>query len=262
MAERLAHVRVIGMPMALYRKTAEHHDGVRRELSLMQWSDSDPPARLFTLNDELEQRFSDFTERPLQEIQDALDAGVDTLDLEYDLPADAADGSARLGEILDEVDSFCSAGEHLITLATPLDALEFRRWFLGEFIDQIAGRDPVPWPEYAARVGLDASATDTPLEQPASHGADERVLHVTGELDMATAPGLRDDLNRALQAGATRLRLDLTDVTFVDSVGMSVIVAAHHRCNELGGHLAVRVPPNIRRTMTVMALDQVLDIQD
>jgi anti-anti-sigma factor len=246
--------------MDLYRKTAEHQDGLRRELALMHWSDTDPPAQLFALSDELDERFSGFTERPQQEIQDALGSDVGRIDLTFDLPPDAAEGSRRLGQILDEVDALCSAGEHLITLATPPDAVLFRRWFLGEFIDQIAGKDPVPWTEYAARAGLDSGGV-TPDNTAGTDGS-ERLLRVDGELDMATAPGLRDEVNRILQDGVVRIRLDLSEVTFVDSVGMSVIVASHHRCNELGGHLVVKVPPKVRRTMTIMALDQVLDIED
>ena len=50
-----------------------------------------------------------------------------------------ATASQHLGAIFDEADAYCRSGEHLLSLATPPDALRFRRWFLGQMVDQIAG---------------------------------------------------------------------------------------------------------------------------
>jgi hypothetical protein len=52
--------------------------------------------------------------------------------------------------MLDEVDEFCRQGKHLLTLATPPELVAYRRWYLGEFIAQLAGRPATPWPDYAA----------------------------------------------------------------------------------------------------------------
>jgi hypothetical protein len=67
----------------------------------------------------------------------------------YQVPAAASEASLRLQEILDEADAYCLAGTHLLTLATPPDLTRFRRWFLEEFINQLAGAAPVPYPDYA-----------------------------------------------------------------------------------------------------------------
>ena len=50
-----------------------------------------------------------------------------------------------LGAIFDEADDYCRAGEHLLSLATPPEALAFRKWFINEFVAQIGGSAPVPW---------------------------------------------------------------------------------------------------------------------
>jgi hypothetical protein len=61
------------------------------------------------------------------------------------VPASAGSAATALGEMLDEADEFCRAGD-LLTLAAPDDSVEFRRWYLGEIVGQLAGRAPTPWP--------------------------------------------------------------------------------------------------------------------
>ncbi len=54
--------------------------------------------------------------------------------------------------MLDEADAYCRQGSHLLTLQTPPDQRAFRTWFLAEFLSQLAGGPPTPWPEYTAGV--------------------------------------------------------------------------------------------------------------
>ncbi len=62
------------------------------------------------------------------------------------MPPQIADAVRHLGAVFDEADAYCREGEHLLTLATPPDALAYRHWVLEEFIAQIEdGRAPVPW---------------------------------------------------------------------------------------------------------------------
>ena len=68
-------------------------------------------------------------------------------------------------------------------------------------------------------------------------------LTVSGELDMATAPELRERLGAALDSGVTRIVVDLRDVTFVDSVGLAAVLHARSRLLA-GGRLALVVAPD------------------
>jgi anti-sigma B factor antagonist len=65
------------------------------------------------------------------------------------------------------------------------------------------------------------------------------VVVVHGEVDLATAPQLRDAALRALAVGAGNLHLDLTGVTFMDSAGLHVLLATRRRARLTGGHLAL-----------------------
>ena len=60
------------------------------------------------------------------------------------------------------------------------------------------------------------------------------VLAVRGELDMATVPGLRVQLNGALERGVKRMVVDLTDVTFVDSVSLAALLTTARKIGNDG----------------------------
>jgi anti-sigma B factor antagonist len=74
------------------------------------------------------------------------------------------------------------------------------------------------------------------------NAAEETVIFVTGDLDFHSAPELRKQILAALNDGASRLVLDLGDMEFVDSSGLSVMIAGFKRCKERGGELTLRSP--------------------
>jgi anti-anti-sigma factor len=91
------------------------------------------------------------------------------------------------------------------------------------------------------------------------HG-DAVVLRVAGELDLLTTPTLSEACTQELRKRPLVLVIDLTGVTFLASVGMSAIVAAH----EEGGDITrVRVVGGTRDTMRpirVTGLDNLLSV--
>lgn len=81
-----------------------------------------------------------------------------------------------------------------------------------------------------------------------SKGSDPRRLSLVGELDASTVPALADALAaRHEQPGD--LYLDLSELRFVDSVGLSALIAAARRLGD-GGNL-VLVSPNDRVLRTL-----------
>jgi anti-sigma B factor antagonist len=55
------------------------------------------------------------------------------------------------------------------------------------------------------------------------------VITVGGEIDIDTAPALREVVTEVTDAGADRLVFDLSDVGFVDSIGLGVFVLARKK---------------------------------
>lgn len=85
-------------------------------------------------------------------------------------------------------------------------------------------------------------------------------IALRGELDMATAPILDDQLLVSHRDGARAILLDLRDVTFIDSSGLHALVRAFRR-SEQDGHrlLLVGASPNTRRLCEMTGTQFLLD---
>ena len=87
------------------------------------------------------------------------------------------------------------------------------------------------------------------------------VLTVGGELDIATAPELRTRLNAAVDAGTSRLVIDLRPLSFLDSVAMATLLQARRRLGE-SGRMAVVVAADsyVRLIFEVAGMPQCVDV--
>jgi anti-anti-sigma factor len=269
----LVRVVLLDLPVAVHARAAAHQDALQREFDLVRRSSGpqDVPAQLLALVDELEVRYGGLNDRPTDELAAAIAGGAAAVDLTYEVPPDAADASLRLGDLLDEADAYCREGVALMTLATPLESLLYRRWLLGQFVAQIRGTAPTPWPAWLAAQEPAAGASAPPASaRPApegtaaaggeASGGDVPVVAPAGELDAQQAPQVRDDLQRLRHQGAVRVTLDLSGVTFIDSFGISVILAAHARFAEEGARLDVVVPAILQPTFDLAGLGPVLHL--
>jgi anti-sigma B factor antagonist len=89
------------------------------------------------------------------------------------------------------------------------------------------------------------------------------VVAVIGEIDVATAPQLRECLHGVIARGHSSVVLDLLAVTFLDSTALGVLVGALKRCRELGGELHVVVTdPRIKKIFEITGLNKVFPIVD
>ncbi|MEV4753567.1 STAS domain-containing protein [Micromonospora sp. NPDC049559] len=88
---------------------------------------------------------------------------------------------------------------------------------------------------------------------------DAVVVSVAGELDMATAPQLQDQITDLLDKGRAKLIFDLAEVSFCDSTGLSVFVRAKNSCDEAGGEVRLAAPQRgVLRILEVSGLVEVL----
>ncbi len=81
------------------------------------------------------------------------------------------------------------------------------------------------------------------------------VLQVTGEVDVYTAPMLRERIRELAAKGTAHLIADLGQVDFLDSSGLGVLVGGLKRLREDGGSLALVIKtPRILRVFEITGL--------
>ena len=87
------------------------------------------------------------------------------------------------------------------------------------------------------------------------------VVSVRGEIHLATAPEFSERLNDVIAEGRTAVVVDLTEVGFIDSTGLSVLLNALRRITRAGGSLTlVCTNPTVLRLFEITRLDSTFDI--
>lgn len=87
------------------------------------------------------------------------------------------------------------------------------------------------------------------------------VVRVHGDIDLASAPRLREHLVRAVTDGHHHVILDFDDVHFIDSTGLGVVIGMLRRTRSLGGDLRlVSTREMLARVFEITGLDRALTI--
>ena len=88
-----------------------------------------------------------------------------------------------------------------------------------------------------------------------------QVVRAQGELDLYAAPEFKRRLADTIEAGKTRIVVDLTEAAFMDSTALGVLIGALKRLRVRDGALAVASEqPTILRILGITGMDQVLDL--
>jgi anti-sigma B factor antagonist len=102
------------------------------------------------------------------------------------------------------------------------------------------------------QVDLSISRTD--------HG-ERTVMRLAGEIDVYTAPLVREKLDEQIRKGRNDLVLDLTDVSFLDSTGLGVLVGRLKHARTTGGSLCLfGADDRVLRVFSITGLDKVFEI--
>jgi anti-sigma B factor antagonist len=85
---------------------------------------------------------------------------------------------------------------------------------------------------------------------------------VSGEIDLFTAPELKAAIADAVDGGSTRIVVDLTQTTFLDSTALGVLIGAVKRLRSSEGALSiVNTDATIAKTFEITGLDQIFTIR-
>ena len=268
-------LELLNFPLALFQRAREHAAGVQRELDVLRVEDADVvrvPRRIDDVVADLDTRFTGY--RSTMDALDGLvDEGADHADVRIPVVGDAEERAAavqELAELLDEIDAYCEAGDELLTVVTPPELRDFRAWLFSEVIGQLRGATPSPWVpgrvdgRVEGRVDGRTDGTNAVPATPAMtpRGDDEPiVVRLQGSLDLGEAARVREQLQSAFTAQDMDVVADLTEVDFVDSVILSVLITAHKRFVAEGRHISFLVSPDLRRLFELTGLLRVLDVR-
>lgn len=87
------------------------------------------------------------------------------------------------------------------------------------------------------------------------------IVTISGELDIARVPGLREQLLGVLRPRACRIVVDLAEVTFCDASGLAVLIGVGRRAWLLGGVLRLAAPaPPVAAVLRLTGLDLQFEI--
>ena len=168
-------VRVVGVPVALRRRSAEHLADLVRELQLVNVDrrsgrPTDLPAVLLQIASELPKAYARLSvECAMHAGDDGADGGLDTrrglhatesdvIDVALVLRPSLAPTARRLLELLEDAHELCRVGRHVLTAPAAADVVALRRWWLLEVAEQLEqGRAPRAFATSGAPVACDSA---------------------------------------------------------------------------------------------------------
>ena len=96
-----------------------------------------------------------------------------------------------------------------------------------------------------------------------SADGDSRVIRVSGEVDVSNKEELNAAIADAQAADAKEVEVDLTEVSYIDSSGIGVLVAAAHRASDSDTRFFVSHPQrNVARVLELLGVQGDLGIVD
>ena len=106
------------------------------------------------------------------------------------------------------------------------------------------------------------TARDHEFSVSVRHAGSADIVEARGELDIFSAPQLREVLSGAGPCKARHLVLDLSTLGFLDSVGIGTIIAGRRLCAARGGRtvLVAREGTAVHKILHILGLHQVMEI--
>jgi anti-sigma B factor antagonist len=98
------------------------------------------------------------------------------------------------------------------------------------------------------------------LELESRSSGDATIVVVRGEIDMATAPKVRDALNDLVDAGASRIVVDCRGLDFLDSSGIGVLIAVRKRLGDEGALTLEAPQAHVRKVLELTGVNDHVEI--
>lgn len=87
------------------------------------------------------------------------------------------------------------------------------------------------------------------------------IVKIEGEVDIYSVDQFRRSIEESITGDISKIILDCTELTYIDSIGMGVLIEMRNQSQELGQQIFMKNPkPNIRKLMVLTGVDRIIDI--
>ena len=89
------------------------------------------------------------------------------------------------------------------------------------------------------------------------------IISVKGEIDIYSAPDFKESLYKSINNVQQNIILDCRDLTYIDSMGLGILVGALKRVREKDRNITIRNPRNtVRKLFRITGLDKAFIIEE
>ena len=114
----------------------------------------------------------------------------------------------------------------------------------------------------SSEVPVAATTSSEWLTVGITHTDQLAVVTISGELDLASAPALHQGLQKTASLGVREVICDLSQLAYMDSTGLSVIISAHKRMESEGTALVLLSPrPSVERVLDITGVKEFLTVR-
>jgi len=87
------------------------------------------------------------------------------------------------------------------------------------------------------------------------------VIAISGDVDLASSPKLREHLKSKTSEKCPKLLLDFSDVSYIDSSGLATLIEYFQAAQSYGGKLAIaNLSPRVRNVFEIVRLEQIFSL--
>ena len=89
------------------------------------------------------------------------------------------------------------------------------------------------------------------------------MVSIRGEIDIYSIEKFRDTIEEKTKTQASEIILDCSELSYMDSTGMGVLIELRNKTKELGQKIIMMNPrPNIRKLLALTGVDKIIEIVD
>ncbi|MEO1814818.1 MAG: STAS domain-containing protein [Acetobacterium sp.] len=89
------------------------------------------------------------------------------------------------------------------------------------------------------------------------------MVSIRGEIDIYSIEKFRETIEEKIKTQAPEIILDCSELSYMDSTGMGVLIELRNKTKELGQKIIMMNPrPNIRKLLALTGVDKIIEIVD